>query len=227
MISHRVLAATDGTVSSRRAELRRLAAATRLLIEGLVGTDAEEDVLTASADELEALAARFNAGTPRSLYDGVAESAMGAAEPGALFDHSPMIGRANPLSPPIAMAIVEGEVRATVTFGSAYEGPPGCVHGGYVAAAFDEVLGAAQTLSGRAGMTGTLTVRYERPTPLYAELRIEATFDRREDRKVFTSGRMYSGDTVTAQAQGLFISIDPDRFRRLREERDARLGRRT
>jgi hypothetical protein len=44
-----------------------------------------------------------------------------------------------------------------VTFGSAYEGPPGCVHGGYVAAAFDEMLGFVQSLGGNPGMTARLT----------------------------------------------------------------------
>ena len=61
-------------------------------------------------------------------------------------------------------------IKGTVTFGSAYEGPPGHVHGGYVAAAFDELLGMTQSLGGMPGMTGTLTVRYRRPTPLRTEL---------------------------------------------------------
>ena len=39
-----------------------------------------------------------------------------------------------------------------MTFGSAYEGPPGCVHGGFVAAAFDEVLGFVQSLGGQPGL---------------------------------------------------------------------------
>ena len=56
------------------------------------------------------------------------------------------IGRSGPLSG-----------IATVTFGSAYEGPPGCVHGGYVAAAFDEMLGFVQSLGGNPGMTARLT----------------------------------------------------------------------
>ena len=43
-----------------------------------------------------------------------------------------------------------------------------------VAAAFDEVLGFVQSLSGRPGMTGTLTVRYRKPTPLHTELRFDA-----------------------------------------------------
>ena len=34
----------------------------------------------------------------------------------------------------------------TPRFGAAYEGPPGSVHGGIIAAAFDEVLGMTQSL---------------------------------------------------------------------------------
>jgi len=224
ILSPRLLAATDGEVSSRRVQLRRVAAATRALIEGLVGTDEDEDAIAAAADDLERLAAGFSNDTPRSIYDGVAESAMAGAEPGAFFDHSPIIGRANPLAPPVTIEMQDDVVVGTVTFGSAYEGPPGCVHGGYVAAAFDEVLGSAQTLSGSPGMTGTLTVRYRKPTPLHAELRILGRFDRKDGRKVFTTGQLFAGDLLTAEAEALFISIDFERFRRLREERDARFG---
>ena len=62
-------------------------------------------------------------------------------------------------------------VTARSRFGSAYEGPPGCVHGGYVAAAFDELLGAAQSLSGTQGMTADLEVDYRTPTPLRSAAR--------------------------------------------------------
>lgn len=217
-------AASDGEVSSRRVQLRRVAAAARDLIEGLVGTEEDEDTIADAAEDLERLAARFASDTPRSMYDGVSESAMAGAEPGAGFDHSPMIGRANPLAPPITLVVGDGMVTGTVTFGSAYEGPPGCVHGGYVAAAFDEVLGSAQTFSGQPGMTGTLTVRYRQPTPLHTELRIVGRFDHIEGRKVFTVGQLFAGDVLTAEAEGLFISIDVERFRRLREERDNRFG---
>src|SRR5947209_2294161 len=77
-----------------------------------------------------------------------------------------------------------------------------------LAAAFDEVLGMAQSLGGQPGMTGTLTIRYRRPTPLHTDLRFEATLDRTEGRKLFTSGRLHAGDTLCAEAEGLFIQVD-------------------
>jgi acyl-coenzyme A thioesterase PaaI-like protein len=222
-LSPRLLAARDGEVSPRRTGLRRVAAATRVLIEGLVGTDADDATIAATADALERLAAAFDRDGPRSIYDGIAEVAMAGADPSALFEHSPFIGRANPLSPPITLSVVDDVVIGTARFGSAYEGPPGCVHGGYVAAAFDEVLGSAQTFSGSPGMTGTLTIRYRRPTPLHADLRFEGRMVGREGRKVFTEGKVFAGDVLTAEAEGLFISIDVEKFRALREARDARL----
>jgi len=111
-----------------------------------------------------------------------------------------------------------------VCFGSAYEGAPGCVHGGWVAAAFDEALGFAQSLSAHPGMTGTLTVRYRKPTPLHSELRMECWVDRVEGRKVFATGTLHAGDVLTAESEGIFISIDPSRFLALLRDRAVREG---
>lgn len=221
ILNPRLLAGTDHEVSSRRLALRRVADATRVLIEGLVGTDLDEATINDTAERLEQIAGAFDTDVSRSVYDGIAESAMAGAEPDAFFDHSPMIGRANPLAPPIALELSDNLVVGRVRFGSAYEGPPGCVHGGYVACAFDEILGAAQTFSGTPGMTGTLTIRYRKPTPLHADLRFEGRFDRKEGRKVFTSGQVYAGDLLTAEAEGIFVSIPFERFAQLRAQRDA------
>lgn len=64
------------------------------------------------------------------------------------IDHSPLVGPLNPLAPPIVISADGTKVTGVVTFGAAYEGPPGCVHGGFIAAAFDEVLGLAQGMWG-------------------------------------------------------------------------------
>jgi len=139
---------------------------------------------------------------------------------GGHFDYSPLIGRSNPLAPPVIMhADADGTVHGRVTFGSAYEGPPGCVHGGLVAAAFDEVLGYAQIFSGRPGMTGKLEVSYRAPTPLHRELRFTARVDRREGRKVFVQCQLRAGDQLCAEATGLFISMRPGTLDRLMKSR--------
>lgn len=202
-----------------RVQLRRVAAAARQVIDQLVGTGAPVDAISRAADHLEAAMAELAAHPQRRLYEGFAESAN-AGDPYALFDHSPLMGMANPLAPPIELEIRDGVVHGRARFGAAYEGPPTCVHGGFVAAAFDEVLGLAQSLGGNPGMTGTLTVRYRKPTPLHTDLRFEATLDRQEGRKLFTSGRVYAGDTLTAEAEAVFISIDFSKFAELMANRD-------
>jgi acyl-coenzyme A thioesterase PaaI-like protein len=207
------------------AERRRLASAMRNVIDRLVQIDAPEPELAAAADALERYAERL-AQHPRShRYESWGETSP-AGDTGGFFDQSPLIGLANPLAPPIVLeADADGvHVHGHVTFGAAYEGPPGCVHGGIVAAAFDEVLGFANSLSGTPGMTGTLTVRYRLPTPLHTPLRFEARYDKSEGRKIFTSGEVYAGEQRTAEAQGLFIAVDREKFRALYEERQRREG---
>lgn len=71
-------------------------------------------------------------------------------------------------------------------------------------------------------MTGTLTIRYESPTPLYTELRYEGRLVGVERRKIFVEGTCYAGDRLTATAKGIFISIRPGQFLDLLSEREAR-----
>jgi acyl-coenzyme A thioesterase PaaI-like protein len=211
----------DATKTSGTAawdQKRRLADAMRLVIERLVPSNAPEAELRNAAEGLERYAEALKA-HPRLKRFHYAESAN-AGDVGAIFDQSPLIGLANPLAPPITIGQSgERSAIASVNFGSAYEGPPGSVHGGFVAAAFDEVLGYVQSLGGSPGMTGTLSVRYRKPTPLHEELIIKAELLRIEGRKIFTEGRIYSDDVITAEAQGLFISIDRTRIDELLEKR--------
>jgi acyl-coenzyme A thioesterase PaaI-like protein len=215
-----------GAPTPRRTELRRLADATRSVIDRLVATAAPIEALTAAADAMESALAELAAHPQGRLYEGFAEvglaGATGANDATAFFEHSPIIGAANPLAPPVRLEVRDGAVHGTARFGAAYEGPPSSVHGGYVAAAFDEVLGMAQSLSGNAGMTGTLEIRYRRPTPLHTDLRFHATLDRQDGRKLFTSGRLYAGEELTAEAKGLFITVDFAKIAAMMGERAAR-----
>jgi acyl-coenzyme A thioesterase PaaI-like protein len=207
--------------SPRRVALFRVADAIRVVLHRMVQTSAPNEVIEAAAADLEQVAERFSAHTNKSMYEGFAEAANAGA-PLGFFDHSPMLGRANPLAPPIRLWLDGDRMVGTATFGAAYEGPPGCVHGGYVAAAFDEVLGATQSLSGSPGMTGRLTVHYRSPTPLETELRFTGWLEDVDGRKIFTRGELWAGDRLCAEAEGLFISIKPGQFAELKEERDRR-----
>jgi acyl-CoA thioesterase FadM len=66
----------------------------------------------------------------------------------------------------------------------------------------------AQSLGGQPGMTGTLTVRYVRPTPLRTELHMVGWVERVEGRKIFCRGTIHAGETLCAEAEAVFISVD-------------------
>lgn len=91
-----------------------------------------------------------------------------------------------------------------------YEGPPGGVHGGIVAAYLDEILGgAAVRATGRPAVTGELTVRYVKPvpseTPLLGRGRLVADHGRYVD--VEGSLEEFEIGRVVATARGRFFPL--------------------
>ena len=157
-------------------------------------------------------------------YEGPAEGSL--APMNSFLDRSPIIGAINPLSVPMRMDIEgDGGINSTVVgyalFPAAYEGPPGCVHGGFIAAYFDEVLGMAQSLSGNPGMTVNLTVDYRAPTPLKQTVIFRGRVASIDGRKISVSGTLHHGETLCAEAKGLFVSMRPEVFSRLVEIRQA------
>lgn len=215
----------DAPGDARRLEARRAGDALRLLIERIVATEAPVEELARIRRLAEEAAAMIDGRPQGHLFPVVNEASTGGS-PFAFFDNSPLLGRANPIAPPMDLGVDGERIVGTVTFGSAYEGAPGCVHGGFIAAAFDELLGMTQSLSGTPGMTGTITVKYRSPTPLHVELRMEGELLRVEGRKIFTEGRLYSGDTLCAESDAVFITVDFQRLadldavRRRREASD-------
>jgi acyl-coenzyme A thioesterase PaaI-like protein len=216
-------------VTERAEEVRALADAVRALIHEMVATSAPMEVFAGVAEDLREVARRFEPYPREFLYQGVRESALADADEVGSdyegpFDLSPLLGRANPLAPPLRLQVEDDRVAGTATFGPAYEGPPGCVHGGYVAAAFDELLGLVQMLGGQPGMTGRLVVNYRSPTPLQTELRLEGRIDRVEGRKTICTGQIYAGDVLCAEAEGLFVSVDFEKIRAIADAADRKLG---
>ena len=214
-------------VTPQRAAARRVGEALRDLIDHVVATSAPVEALEGVAEVVEALTRTVMKYPQGRLYEGFSETGP-AGDPYAFFDNSPIIGLANPLAPPIRMSVEEdgeGEgsggqvVKGRVRYGAPYEGPPGCVHGGYVAAAFDEVLGMTQSITGKPGMTGTLTVRYRKPTPLFSDLLFEGRVDRVEGRKIFTVGKSYANGELTCEAEAVFISVDFAKIAQLYDNR--------
>lgn len=197
---------------------RELADAVRELMACLAETDAPEGELLGIAEQVRTAARRFSGQPEMDDPPGVAEMSL-AAGMEVFRDRSPVVGKANPLAPP-AMLAVDHEaqkVYGEVNFGPAYQGAPGCAHGGFVAAVFDEALGMATVFSGKPGMTGWIRVSYKRPTPLETDLRLVARMDDVEGRKINTSAELIAGDTIVAEATGLFIAIPIEKFAELKE----------
>jgi len=174
-----------------------------------------EAELDKAAEQVERVAdALERAATPAKRPRGLPDN---AGHPQDFFPTSPMIGFANPIAPPVDLWAVEGEdgqleLRGRAFFGYPYEGPPTCVHGGVIAELMDELLGSANIITDRAGMTGTLKVIYRRPTPLLTELDLVARQTGIEGRKVFAWGGIYHEGTLTAEAEGIFILVGPPKL---------------
>lgn len=127
--------------------------------------------------------------------------------------HNPVAGPANPLSPPALIKVAEdGSVYADVVMRPIHEGPPGGVHGGFVASLLDQVLGAANIVSGVGAMTAELTIRYRKPTPIDVPLRVQARTESIDERRVHTTGEIVHDGMVTASATGLFIRPTKERL---------------
>lgn len=123
--------------------------------------------------------------------------------------HDPVTGPENTIAPPLhIMGCDDGSVQAKVTLGLPYQGPPGCVHGGVSAMLLDHLLGVANHWGpGPSGMTGTLTLRYHRPTPLFEELTLRGKQEKVDGRKIFTNGTLSNAaGEVCVSAEGLFIA---------------------
>ncbi len=135
---------------------------------------------------------------------------------------SPMSGSMNPVAPPVTYQYSNNAIRGEVTFHEGYQGPPACVHGGFVAALLDDGLGRTRHLTGRNCVTGSLNITYKRPTPINAGLVIEARIEEIFERKFRVTGEISYEGLVTASAEAMFVFRDTEKFNALvSEARDA------
>jgi hypothetical protein len=194
---------TDDDMTPRRKTKHAMADTLRTLIEDVLFLDVE------TADESQLEAAQQALSTAHALL---------AAEPGIPdrnlhiwpvdnlhSERSPFCGRSNALAAPLRLWFDGDLTYGEATYGDAYEGPPGSVHGGHVIAAFDDLLGVAQSASGIAGLTGTLSVKLLNRTPLNTKIDYVAGVKEVSGRKVVAWGEARLGDVVLAEATGIFI----------------------
>ena len=198
---------------------REAADAARQLIGALVTTTCDATALRSVAEGIRQMAERLHQGPilhGREAFANVAEGHHGSMER-ISYELNPLDGKSNPISPPFDTWIDGDVARGRAFLGWQYEGPPHTVHGGFVCALFDQFLGIAQSMTGQPGVTGTLTARLHRPTPLCTELTLIGRVTKVDGRKNFIHGEIWANGVMTASCECLFIHISRERFRQLQQ----------
>ncbi|MBJ7339208.1 PaaI family thioesterase [Mycolicibacterium sp.] len=172
----------------------------RELIDATIRTEMDGDAVAAAKAEIDAATARLRGRQLEGSF-GVRFGSDGDQMPWG----NVVIGMRNPVAPPVNFtATAGGGVSADFTLGAAYEGPPGHVHGGVAALILDHALGDAASSPDKPRLTGTITMRYRRMTPL-GDLHVEAAIVRTEGVKTFATGHLADAHGVTVEAEGVFI----------------------
>lgn len=189
----------------------QLADAQRKLTETLLRVgELPADAAPRVADALHALAALEAALAPAALHDALPRLAPEPRGQRPYYVRGVLTPEHHPLRPELAIAFENGATRGTVRFGVTFEGPPGCVHGGFVSHFFDQILGQHNLWSGIPAMTASLTVRYRRGTPILRDLAFEVTHALSADaegvlRKVTTRSALIADGVTHSEAEGLFV----------------------
>lgn len=105
-----------------------------------------------------------------------------------------------------------GEVEVNYTVPIQFQGYPGVVHGGIVAAMLDEVTGRAH-MGGdppRFMFTARLDVRYHKNVPVGKPLRIVGYAGKSKEKTAVASGKIFGpGGELLAEAEALLVNV-PD-----------------
>jgi acyl-coenzyme A thioesterase PaaI-like protein len=111
-------------------------------------------------------------------------------------------------------ARLEGDrVVADFQFPQRFQGGPGVVHGGGIAAFFDDLMGFVPVAHHLPAVTARLEIHYRRPVPLGASIRGEAWLARADERKLWAEsiGTDDGGD-LKIEARALFVTVGVDHF---------------
>jgi acyl-coenzyme A thioesterase PaaI-like protein len=130
-------------------------------------------------------------------------------QPWAHQRHLP--GRGQTMAP--RLVVESGDTQSVsghVTFGRYFLGGNGAVHGGAIPLVFDEILGRlANTGDRRPSRTAYLNVDFRSITPVGARLSIRGWYVSETGRKRLLRAELRHGDTLCAEAEGLFVELKP------------------
>ncbi len=202
-------------VDEQRDERRRaLARELRAIVEVVSVADPDDRALEESTDLARSMLRRLEGSRRPRWYDRDANRPERPDDSRRAYqDQSPVRGEINPIAPPLRIRVGQRSdgtpaIYGHARLGLAYEGPPRGVHGGWVAALFDDLLGAAQGLANTSGMTAVLEIKYRGVTPLDEDLEFEGWIDQNRGRRIVARGTCHAHGVLTAEAKGLFVRVD-------------------
>lgn len=128
------------------------------------------------------------------------------------LDHATDIGAFNPCFPEYHFDHFDaGTASGRVAFPLVYEGPPGLVHGGFLAVFFDCVIQHQNCLAGLSGKTRSLKVTFRRPTPVLTDLRFDIARSEVE-RGITSTARLLLDDEVLCIGEVNTLAQTPDKL---------------
>ena len=128
------------------------------------------------------------------------------------LSHACDIGAFNPCFPEYEFDRIDTDTAAGhVTFPVVYEGPPGLVHGGFLAVFFDCVIQHQNCATELSGKTRSLNVKFRRPTPILTELRFDIA-RAQADRGVTSTARLLLDDEVLCIGEATTLALSPDKL---------------
>lgn len=187
----------------------------RSLAQTLHETAADDERRAAAHALLREAEALLSVGERRLRWHEVDPDAGGRR--GRTRDLSAWSGSLNAIAPPMRLEVGDLDGRPCmlghVRLSRLREGPPHSVHGGVMAGLFDEMMGASQGLTGRPGaVTGRLTIRYRRLTPLDTDLLFRCWVERDRGMRLDVKAECLLADSVgtdapvrTAEAEAIFV----------------------
>jgi hypothetical protein len=187
--------------------LEELSAALRDLTSTVLALEESSPELERLVDTVRDAQQRLAATAPADLRPRVGPDP--SPDQRVYVDHGRDIGDYNPCFPQythvtdVERATAGGEVE----FPICYEGPPGIVHGGFLAVFFDSVLQQLNCDLGLAGKTAELSLSFRRPTPLLT--RLTWTAERTlEDNRIRSHAALFVGETTLCEAHMLAAKGD-------------------
>ncbi|MDP2013409.1 MAG: PaaI family thioesterase [Actinomycetota bacterium] len=175
----------------------RLSSAIRAVQDSLPHSTAPEDVCLAAALALEQAAALL--APYRFHFSQSADWSLNSGPEGV-----------RSLTPALmAPQWQEESMQATVVFTNFFHGANGAAHGGSIPLLFDEILGRIASSHGVLRRTAYLKVDFRNVTPVNKELTVEGHLERNEGRKSWFAASLRDGQTLCAEAEGLWVALKP------------------